>query len=132
MKVGSEMLTLSAHMGYQPDRARLQSTTTESATGIPLDLRRGERVPKKDLRMTQQTFCQVHWRYEDTTDAYRICGECFHVFPTAQALLDDNNKEMEESHTRSIRANDIPKDSKFEPIRDVEQIHSCPHCCHDW
>jgi hypothetical protein len=118
MKVGSETLTPNVPTGYQPDRVRIQSTTMGLAMVIPLDLRRGERVPSKDLRMTQQTFCQVHWRYEDTTDAYRTCRECFHVFPTAQALLDDTEELWNELG--------------YEPIRDVEQIYSCPHCTHDW
>jgi hypothetical protein len=63
--------------------------------------------------------CEIHHVDEPGDDVYRYCLECNHVFPTEQALQRDDleiRKQYEDS----------PE------ILPVDQIHSCPHCTHDW
>lgn len=50
-------------------------------------------------------------------NSYRVCGECGHVFDTAEDLIEDFNSEMPEG---------LP------PEVDVQKINFCPWCTHDF
>lgn len=50
---------------------------------------------------------------------YRMCGECFHVFYTAEELT---------AAWETLRA-EIPELGPAPPARDIA---SCPLCSHDW
>lgn len=70
-----------------------------------------------DLEMKVVVWCRHHKKYEDGNPCFKICEECFHVFPTEEALLADVNEG---------------RDPKHEPVGDVSEINHCPHCVHDW
>lgn len=64
--------------------------------------------------------CYIHG-HEPIPDGYfKICGECWHVFPTAQALIDDD---------LAVRREYLGPAMGPDP---VEDIHICPHCTHDF
>lgn len=54
-----------------------------------------------------------------TDDYYRACYECGHVFPTEQALIDDNAAVWARMGQPC-------------PDRTGADIHCCPHCVHDF
>lgn len=56
--------------------------------------------------------CWLHHVDEHPDGAYRVCGECFHVFPTAANLEE------------ALLADGISK-----PAAD---IFACPECAHDF
>lgn len=65
------------------------------------------------------THCWTHHVDEPTTDStYRVCGECLHVFETAQDLVD---------------ADALVWLEMGEPRRNKpEDIFCCPYCVHDF
>lgn len=70
------------------------------------------------------THCYSHHVDESDVGAWRVCGECFHVYPTAEAL-------------REAWADVTADGYGLPPGTDViappvEQIHACPYCLHDW
>lgn len=67
--------------------------------------------------------CCYHHVDEPADGAYRVCGECFHVYPTAETLR--------EAWAVTAEGYGLP------PGTDViappaEQIYGCPYCVHDW
>lgn len=59
-------------------------------------------------------FCWTHGVLEPMTPTtFCVCGECFHVFASAEELLNE------------ARA--------FTPdITDADKVWCCPHCAHDF
>lgn len=64
--------------------------------------------------------CYSHMEDEPQEPCYRMCGECFHVFPDGQALLDADTE---------IRA--TFEDS---PVAETDpaKVFICPFCAHDF
>ena len=65
--------------------------------------------------------CFWHEVEEDDTNAFRVCGECFHVFPTRADLI--------QAHLTLLLECRIPHDRL-----DVDSlvISYCPMCAHDF
>jgi hypothetical protein len=65
-------------------------------------------------------FCWSHYEVEDYEHAWLVCGECFHSYPSEQALLDDHNAVV----VIELR----------EPARDElgDMRYFCAHCVHDF
>lgn len=55
---------------------------------------------------------------------YRVCGECLHVFRTAEELLARHNQLLAEFFGAGYPA--------MEPATDPEQVWTCPLCAHDF
>lgn len=77
--------------------------------------------------------CHTHDVDEPEHDAYRVCGECSHVFPTAADLLADHATLAEELN-RWAKPDPFAINSPgmLEPKTEPETIHVCPHCAHDF
>ena len=69
-----------------------------------------------------EQLCMIHNEYEPFEKGvdYRACGECCHVFETANELIWENNRML-----NFIR---IPHDENPDP----ETIVVCPLCTHDF
>lgn len=66
--------------------------------------------------------CYSHYCWEKVAERpFLICGECFHVFNTAEELVEDDRKARQE-----FMVPDVAKP------RDPDQIFCCPHCVHDF
>ena len=65
--------------------------------------------------------CYIHEVDEVGEGAYRICGECFHVYRTAEDLV------ATERRWRTSAGISAPP----RPI-DPDEINSCPECAHDF
>jgi hypothetical protein len=64
---------------------------------------------------------------------YRVCGECFHYFPSGWALRRDYLRDA----LRSSYLKTIPIKEQASYLRHVlthraANIRFCPHCLHDW
>ena len=68
-------------------------------------------------------LCMEHYQHESAEGAHRVCGECFHVYGTAEELLTETNRTL--SHYG-------PGMGPGRPITDPEQVYSCPLCAHDF
>jgi len=71
--------------------------------------------------MTTDPGCYFHGEEPIPEGAYRVCGECWHCYPTEKDLLDTYNTEL-------ARVNQEP-DS---PVTNPDDIYFCPLCTHDW
>lgn len=58
--------------------------------------------------------------------AYRICGECFHVYETADDLIRIYNAEGDRL------ADQHPEEPRSPWVTDPEAIFFCPVCIHDF
>jgi hypothetical protein len=79
------------------------------------------------------SFCYCHYVAEPIPgDVHRICGECFHVYPTAQSLVDAYNREI--NHIELIPLVDFPPDEPMTPktLEQVDEIWFCQECLHDF
>jgi hypothetical protein len=68
-------------------------------------------------------LCYEHYVHEPDEGAYRVCGECSHVYRTAEELLTEANRGCTEDGSMYAMA--------F-AITDPEQVYSCPLCAHDF
>jgi hypothetical protein len=62
-----------------------------------------------------------------TSGTFKVCFECFHVFPTIKDLVDAEEamrKEMADAGYETYKKNL----SVFSTL----EIRSCPFCSHDW
>lgn len=65
------------------------------------------------------SHCFIHHENEPVPDdVYLVCGECFHVYATAQDLINAYERVTEEMGSRQTRP--------------ADEIMSCPHCVHDF
>lgn len=80
-----------------------------------------------DVAMLQHPFadcpnpdlhCHEHDVDTEPMKGYRWCPECWHMFATPAELLAEHNKVL--------ASLGLP------PETDVEQVHTCPHCVHDF
>ena len=70
------------------------------------------------------THCYWHNLDEPGDGAYRVCGECGHVYRTAEDLREAwADATVDAGVTRLALAVTAPP---------VEQIYACPLCAHDW
>jgi hypothetical protein len=60
-----------------------------------------------------------YWHNADEPgDAFRVCFECHHAFLSAADLLAEHNKVL--------------AGLGLEAETDVERVHCCPECSHNW
>lgn len=64
--------------------------------------------------------CAIHGHEPIPKDYYRVCGECGHVFVTADELV---SKDLAMHHAVGLL--------DAQP-RDPERIEVCPECTHDF
>ena len=69
--------------------------------------------------------CLIHEGEETPGNPYKVCGECFHNFPTEQDFIDDDYQAQQ---AFLKRAGLIIKVVPNHP----DNILSCPHCNHDF
>jgi hypothetical protein len=62
--------------------------------------------------------CYFHGEEPIPPNAYRLCLECGHVYPTAEDLLKEDTK--------------VALEYGFAPVTEPEQVTCCPLCTHDW
>lgn len=60
--------------------------------------------------------CAIHGHEPIPEKYFRICGECWHVFVTAEELVQAYRDEM-------------PEPKRPTPL---EEIYFCPYCTHDF
>jgi hypothetical protein len=63
--------------------------------------------------------CYSHGVDEPDEPCFLVCYECSHVFPTEQALVNDDNAVWAEM---GVHLGDRP----------AAEIRCCPHCAHDF
>ena len=68
----------------------------------------------------EDRHCYAHDADEEPAGAWRVCGECFHVFAGPADLQ------------REWAANAPPDLPGRETAPPVEMIYFCPLCAHDW
>jgi len=72
-----------------------------------------------DLSDCQAPGYHCYWHNVDEPgDAWRVCFECHHAFLSAADLLAAHNAVL--------------AGMGLEAETDVEQVHWCPACTHDW
>ena len=80
--------------------------------------------PHEPSKACGDTHCYMHNLDEPSTGAFRVCGECGHVYRTAEDL------RMAWTDTAADGwAPEVPTSAGAPP---AEQIYACPLCCHDW
>lgn len=67
--------------------------------------------------------CEWHGVDEPDNGAYRVCGECWHVFSTEMDLRQAWAEGVEEAWGTRIGPEDLLP---------ADQIHYCPLCAHDF
>lgn len=58
-----------------------------------------------------------------TSQTYRVCGECGHVYDTEEALIHEEDQWRQRWNAQGDR---------WPPVDDAESILSCPLCAHDF
>lgn len=81
-------------------------------------------MPHHAEEACKNVHCYSHEEDEPDDPCYRVCGECFHVFPTAADLVRDHNAEVQVMMAKW--------GGSLLVAADVEEIFSCPWCSHDW
>jgi hypothetical protein len=78
-----------------------------------------------------EDWCSVHG-YEPVPEKYfRICGECGHVYLSAEELLAADAAVVAAIAQSAGAAGDtIP--AELHAAQTVSQVHCCPLCTHDW
>lgn len=71
----------------------------------------------------QDKHCAIHM--VDEPDGVMSCGECFHAFPTWEALIEDVNAVLRDINNRY-------PDQPFPLAVLGEPQYTCPHCSHDF
>lgn len=77
--------------------------------------------------------CEIHGVDEDDEGAYRVCCECYHVWPTRGDFARDNAetyRQMEEFDDSQGAANPGFVGNR-RPIPDPNDETICPLCTHD-
>lgn len=80
--------------------------------------------PHEPSEACGDTHCYWHHVDESDAGAYRVCFECKHVYPTAEAL-----REAWVDTAADGYAPEVPTSAGAPP---AEQIYGCPLCAHDW
>lgn len=71
-------------------------------------------------------WCYVHGYEPEIENPYKICGECFHIYPTAFDLVQDYNDENYKAWLA------FDQGTPWIPTYDVDKIYFCAHCAHDF
>ena len=86
-----------------------ESSTYEPAPGVPI-----------------HEWCFIHLRREPFLSGdYRACGECYHVFRTAEELIIETAERYAEMATDAGIGRVVPP-------TDAASIYVCPLCTHDF
>lgn len=71
-------------------------------------------------------WCHIHHRIEDIEKGdYRICGECGHIFRTADELV------AEDLRVRLMLKAYDSEGTEYKPVEPA-LIFTCPLCAHDF
>lgn len=73
-----------------------------------------------DTLRAVKTHCYMHHSDESPEGAWRICGECFHVYRSPEDL----QREWTDNAPPDLPGRETPPP--------VENIYFCPLCVHDW
>lgn len=76
-------------------------------------------------------YCFSHNRYEDSIDAYRICGECNHKFMSELALVEGWNKHIR-WEIKTFPNPETERDLLLNLASTPQDVPFCPYCTHDW
>lgn len=98
----------------------------------------GFKDDKHKLAGVCESFCWGHMACEPLpadNSHYQVCGECFHVFVSADELLTMHNEKSKEAYDKW--ASDpvfgvVGKPQPFQPETDVNNVYFCPVCVHDF
>lgn len=122
----------------EPD---LPEVVTHRPNGVAVTIHADGRrvVPHQPADECGGDHCYAHNVDEPAANAHTVCGECFHVFPTARALRRDHRRVLWQM--RPLRG-PLPWHStpwqqslwrylyRLATVR-TSQIWVCPHCAHD-
>lgn len=82
-----------------------------------------------------ESWCWGHMTCEPLpkdNSHYQVCGECMHVFVTAEDLLNAHNEKGRESHERLKDDPMFGSSEEFKPTENVDEVFFCPVCIHDF
>lgn len=87
-----------------------------------------------EVDQSHPDYCWYHHALEPmTATTYRVCGECFHVFETAQELVDAHNVVIDqinnEPRERGYKSMNL---AARKTVETVHLIYACPFCVHDF
>jgi hypothetical protein len=91
------------------------------------------RAPAEAIRSPEAAAAAGrHWcagcgQTENPDGAYRICGECFHVFPSEDELI-------RQDYEMKLAGRALFEDDRGapEPATNGDEVWICPVCCHDF
>jgi hypothetical protein len=85
------------------------------------------------VSVSDPDWCEWHHRIEvESPDTFRVCGECGHVWNTAEELLDEFNREGERVERQLAEMLDGGRFTGDLGATDVADVLFCPLCLHDW
>lgn len=78
----------------------------------------------------EELQCQIHHVIEVYLHGrdYKVCGECWHVWPTEADFRRDCEALAMEMNTSPWRGND----PEWTTPDDLSKVYSCPLCSHDF
>lgn len=82
-----------------------------------------------------ESFCWGHMTCEPLpadNSHYQVCGECFHVFVTADELLTMHNEKSKATYSRFRDDPVFGGGEEWKPETDVNNVYFCPVCVHDF
>lgn len=87
--------------------------------------------------MNTDPGCYFHGEEPIPEGAYRVCGECWHCYNTAEDLIAEDNRVREDMRLHAnwralgYRSYDDMA-SGLQPATTADNILFCPLCTHDW
>lgn len=90
---------------------------------------------KADVYGICKAWCWGHMKCEPLpkdNSHYMVCGECMHVFMTADELVALHNEVMRKAYERFAGDPVLGDDEPPVPVTDVNVIYTCPVCAHDF
>lgn len=76
--------------------------------------------------------CFIHHAAEPVDEAFHICGECGHVYPSAEALVTAWNDFVDELNERFDDDGMGGRPARRVALDDAATLDSCPLCHHDF
>ncbi len=80
-------------------------------------------------------YCAVHGYEPIPPGAYRVCGECYHAYATADELVEAYNAQTDRLKAH-YEAQGPPTNPGFAGdwthVSHAEQVYFCPWCSHDF
>lgn len=76
-------------------------------------------------------YCAIHGYEPIPAGAFRVCGECWHCYVSAEVLIDAHNQVMDDLR-RAEEAQGYPTGADWRHVSRPDEVHCCPMCTHDW